>query len=233
MHPFSAQALTPFGAPDRDVQLVIFFGDQVIHLSPEYLERCRTYAVSHKVFLVSELGLAQKSLCLYMFSPQGEIVCRQAALYPVMPFSGALEPGETVQITHTSLGNFCLCVDEDIHRPQVLRTAALKGADIAISMRRPGLNAESAPTRLLQTVWNGAQSNELYVVGLDTTGLTVCCPAAMTRAKDGWLLRQSPPPVRFGLNIGRLDTHRHHNGLAEYLPVQIVENHFDLLRRGL
>lgn len=106
---------------------------------------------------------------------------------------------------HTELGNLFLCVDADIYHPQVLRTAALKGADAVLSVQCLD-PAEETPERVLCTVWNAAQSNNVYVANFAAGGAVVCCPAPVTRAGDGYLVRRTDAlPVRFALNMERLD----------------------------
>ena len=102
---------------------------------------------------------------------------------------------------HTELGNLFLCVDADIYHPQALRTAALKRADAVLSVQCLD-PAQETPERVLCTVWNAATRNNVYVAIFAAGGAVVGCPAPVTRAGDGDLVRRTDAlPVRFALNI--------------------------------
>ena len=118
-----------------------------------------------------------------------------------------------------------LCVDCDINDPRVLRAAALKGADVALSVQALD-PVQDAGERLLRTVWSGAQGNNLYVVNIAAGSAAVACPAGVTRAGDGYLIRQTSSfPVRFGLNMARLDEIRRGLRLLEQINPALIANY--------
>lgn len=54
----------------------------------------------------------------------------------------------------------------------------------------------------------------------------VCCPAPVTRAGDGYLVRRTDAlPVRFALNMERLDEIRARFELMEQINPALVENY--------
>ncbi len=229
------EILPPFQAPSKDALLVVF-SDDATHTADtgaaDYLVRCAKYARRHSIHLVSGLLVHERNLCLFLLDPNGRIACRQPAVHLSMPYAGLLERGNKVEVAHTPLGNLYLCVDADICHQQTVRAAALKGADAVISVQHTD-PSEDTPERLMCTAWNAAQSNNLYVVSLSGSSCSVACPAPLTRGADGYLVRQRPlgAPVRFGLNMPRLDEIRSHFELMEHINTQLILHYADELRR--
>ena len=228
MELFPIEIRPPFQPPSEDAKLVLL-ADGGIHFDGadlrRHLSRCVRYAREHRVHLVSGLFVHEGNLCLCLLGPDGQALCRQPALHLSLPLRGALRPGERAEVVHTELGNLFLCVDADIYHPQVLRTAALKGADAVLSVQCLD-PAEETPERVLCTVWNAAQSNNVYVANFAAGGAVVCCPAPVTRAGDGYLVRRTDAlPVRFALNMERLDEIRARFELMEQINPALVENY--------
>lgn len=228
MENYITEVVAPFCAPSSDARLVVF-ADDSIREDPmdalKYLMRCSQYALRFKVYLVSGLLVHDGNLCLSLFNPRGKAICRQPALHLALSMQGLLTEGDEVQVVPTDLGNFYLCVDEDICHPQTVRAAALKGADTVISVRRID-PIDSTPDNLLLTAWNASQSNNVYVVSVSCTGVAVTCPSLVTRARDGYLVRQSQTrPVRFGLNMERLDQVRDNLQIMQNINTSLVQRY--------
>ena len=225
------EIVTPFHAPSGDAKLVLF-ADEEIHDGGgaeqevgKYLSRCAAYAAACKVHLVSGLFVHRDNLCLCLIDPKGRPLCRQPALQLSLPQEGRYATGSEVAVTHTELGNFYLCVDADIYHPQTVRAAALKGADVVLSIQHLD-PAEDTPERQMRSIWNAAQSNNLYVVNLSAKGGSVACPAPITRARDGYLVRRTGAfPMRFGLNLTRLDDVRSGFQIMENINTRLVQNY--------
>lgn len=222
------EVVSLFHAPSADARLVLFADDEIhtgrleLH---KHLELCSEYAIAHKVYLVSGLLVHNQNLCLCLFSPAGQLVCRQAAVQLSMALYGKLSRADVLQVVHTEIGNLALCVDVDIFHPQISRAAALKGADILISVQHLD-PVDDTSERLVCSVWNAAQTNNIYVINLAGSACTVSCPAALTRAKDGYLVRRtSLVPTRFGLNLDRLDQVRAQFPLLEKINGNLVREH--------
>lgn len=217
MELFPIEIRPPFQPPSEDAKLVLL-ADGGIHFDGadlrRHLSQCVRYAREHRVYLVSGLFAHEGNLCLCLLGPDGRALCRQPALHLALPLRGALRPGERAEVVHTELGNLFLCVDADICHPQVLRTAALKGADAVLSVQCLD-PAEETPERILCTVWNAAQSNNVYVANFAAGG-----------AGDGYLVRRTGMlPVRFALNMERLDEIRARFELMEQINPALVENY--------
>ena len=223
-----------FHAPSGDARLVMF-ADEDIHTSKldvqKHLQLCAEYAAKYRVYLVSGLMVHNQNLCLCLFDAQGNLICRQAAVQLSLALGGKLTRDDRVQVVHTALGNLALCVDVDIFHPQVARAAALKGADVLLSIQHLD-PVDDTQERLICSVWNAAQTNNLYVVNLAGSSCTVTCPAALTRAQDGYLVRRtSIVPTRFGLNLDRLDQVRDRFRLLEQINDGLIRNYAELLQR--
>lgn len=233
MESFFVEILPLFETPSPDARLVLF-GDEAPRTEKmdvaKYLLRASRYAAVHRVYLLTSLLIHNQNYCLCFIDPRGKVVCKQTAVQLPLTRAG-LAPADRLELVHTELGNFCLAVDDDILRPELARAAALKGADVLFSIQFLD-PAEEEPGRLTRTVWNAAQTNNLYVVNLSCTKSCVACPAPLTRGGDGYLVRPTEAlPVRFGLNLPRLDKIRHEYNLVENINMRLIERYADELGR--
>ena len=234
MENFFMEVVAYLRPPSPDVKLVAFAGGDIYKTLAEvheHLKECAAYAKRYHVYLVTGLLIHNHNLCLCLIGPEWDLVCRQAANHLSMDLQEILEPEEKQSVVQTDLCNFTLCVDTDIYYPQVLRTAALKGADVAISIQHLE-EGEDHPSRLMGSVWNAAQTNNIYIVNLSGGACTVACPALLTRNRNGYLVRPtSILPVRFGFNTRRLDEIRSQFPLLENLNAELVQNYEKELKR--
>ena len=225
---FAAEIQPPFQPPSNsEVQLVLFAEDGVhadLAETGEYLSRCAHYAIRHKLYLATGLFLYDSTLCICLLGPDGMPVLRQGSICPPAQGEGG-QTADRVEVVPTRLGNLCLCVGEDILHPQVLRAAALKGADLVLAVQQLDPAAETPCMRLF-SAWDAAQTNNLYVIHYAAGKVSVCCPAGVTRAGDGWLVRPTDGlPVHFGLNMARLDEVRQQFQLLEGLNPELAQHY--------
>lgn len=222
------EVVMPWQPPSDGTCLVVLCDDSVHAGRPEvnrHLRGCSEYAKRHGVWLVSGLVVHKDNLCLVLFGPDGNPLCRQPAIHLAMPMRGTLKPAGQVEVVHTELGNLYLCVDADILHPETVRAAALKGADLVVSIQHVD-PVDDTPQRLMASVWNAAQTNNLYVIGTMCGNCAVACPAPLTRSKDGYLVRRTRSfPLRFGLNLVRLDDIRSQFQIIEALNNRLVQNY--------
>lgn len=228
------EAVKLWEPPSEGTRLVVL-ADDVVHTGKRdvgsHLHSCADYAKEHQVFLVSGLIVNQENLCLVLFGPDGSALCCQPAIHLALPMKGTLKPANQVQVIHTEVGNLYLCVDADILHSETLRAAALKGADIVISVQHLD-PVDDTPQRLMGSIWNAAQTNNFYVVGLMSASCAVTCPAPLTRNKDGYLVKRAYNlPLRFGLNLERLDDVRAHFQIIERINNRLVQNYAEDLGR--
>lgn len=220
--------------PAKDTVMVLFADDTLRGTksdSHKHLQQCTAYAKQYKVYLVTGLFVHDENLCLCLIGPSGELLCRQGASQLSERLSAKLRPSLTQYVTQTPLGAIALCVDADIYFPQVLRTVARKGADIVISIQQVQEDIDPS-VRLKATVWNAAQTNNLYVVNLSANGCVVACPAAVTRNRDGYLVRRtSIVPIRFGLSLQKLAEVRARVPIMEALNTDLIKTHEEALGR--
>ncbi len=235
MDSFITEILPPFQAPSRDARLVLFADETIRRDRTEVarqLHQYTQYAAKYGVFLISGLLELDSNLCLCMFGPKGEPVLRQPALHLSLPLRTELTPASGIELARTELGSFYLCVDADILHPQTVRAAALKGADVVFSVQHID-PVDETPERIMGSVWNAAQTNNLYVVNLSGRSVTVCCPAPVTRAGDGYLVRHTgSAPCRFGLNLERLDQVREGFPVMERMNASLIQNYAEELGLG-
>ena len=234
MEPLVVEILPLTRAPSSDAGLVLIEGATSLIADPEEVRRhlltCASYAKKYTVCLLSGLFLLEDALCLCLFGPDGLPIDRQVALCEPMPLQGRTQPGQETTILDTPFGRVFLCVDEDIRDQRVLRTAALKGAGLVLSVRMIDV-AEDTVEELYQTAWNTAQTQNLYVISHSAAGCSVCCPAPLTRAQDGFLVRRETNIGRFILNFDRLDEVRQQLPLLDALNTEVFLHHQNELGR--
>lgn len=228
MDGFFTEILFSFQKPAADTGLVVFF-DRNVHTDQaeckQYIAKCAQYAAKYHVYLVSGLFFHQGNLCLCMFGPDGAPLCRQGALYLPADFANLLEPDTSISVVNTELSNFFLCVGCDITHPQVIRAAALKGAQVIVNVQNISF-ADDTNERLMYSVWEAAQSNEVYVIGITSNFYAVSCPALLTRSRNGYLVAKNTyVPTRFGLNTQKLMETRKQSGILAGLNRKLMENH--------
>lgn len=231
---FFTEVLSSFHAPSSDTKLVIF-ADETVRESKlsvkKHLLLCSEYAANYRVFLLSGLIEHNENLCMCLLNPAGKIVCRQAAVHLAPAMQWKLQPADEISVVHTELGDIFLCVDADIFHSELVRAAALKGADLILSVQHID-PAEDKPERLTCSVWNAAQSNNLYVVNLSGNSCTVACPAPLTRNQDGYLVRRTAcVPTRFALNLPRLDEITSHFQILEHINTELISHYAEELGR--
>lgn len=234
METFFTEVVSHMQPPSEDVKLVVFSSSDILSSKLEvhkHLLLCAEYAQKYEVYLVSNLLIHNDNLCLCLISPKGEMLCRQAAVHLSMALGPRLKHAALQQVTHTELGNIALCVDSDSHYPEVLRTAALKGADLVICIQHLD-PAEDTPEHLMVTAWNAAQTNNFYVLNFSGGGCSVTCPAPLTRNKDGYLVRRTRMvPVRFGFNLDKLDEVRASLPLLESFNTRLIQAYQEELKK--
>ena len=224
MESFITEILPPFQAPSRDARLVLFTDEAIRRDRAEVarqLHQYTQYTAKYGVYLISGLLELDGNLC------------RQPALHLSLPRRTAgLAAASEIELARTELGSFYLCVDTDILHPQTVRTAALKGADVVFSVQHIDPVTETSG-RIMESVWNAAQTNNLYVVNLSGGARTVCCPAPVTLAGDGYLVRHTgKSPGRFGLNLERLDQVREGFPVMERMNASLIQNYAEELGLG-
>ena len=216
MEPLVVEILPLTRAPSSDAGLVLIEGATSLIADPEAVRRhlltCASYAKKYTVCLLSGLFLLEDALCLCLFGPDGLPVDRQGALWGAMALQGRTQPGQEATILDTPFGRVFLCVDEDIRDQRVLRTAALKGAGLVLSVRMMDVAEDTV--------------EELY-----QTACRVCCPAPLTRAQDGFLVRRETNIGRFILNFDRLDEVRQQLPLLDALNTEVFLHHQNELGR--
>lgn len=216
--------------PMRDTTLVVHGGDTAGKNLRDYLLGCSSFAKEHKVMLLTAPVIHEKQLCLMLFEADGMVSLRQPALFVPLDMPH-LFAGDRLEVLQTEYGNIALCVEGDIHCPQVARTAALKGADVLFCVQQTDPNAMSEQN-LRQTIWNTAQTNNLYAVLVACGQTAAACPAPLTRAQDGFLRHPGEKePVWFGLNMDKLEEVRGQWPLLQNMNMRWIKNHESHLTR--
>ena len=179
-----------FTSPVWNSNFVLFAGrdDHAIpeENAKEYINRACRYAKHHQVYVVPERFFLQEYHCMCLIAPDGRVLGAQRALFRHVHHTNHPQ-GTDLEVITTEFGGITLCVDVDIFHPEVARMAASMGAQILIcSQAISPVDYHSG--MIVSGVWNAAQSNPLFVVGICPMGHCVCAPRALTKNRDGFLI---------------------------------------------
>ncbi len=181
----------PFVKPKEPANLVIFCeGNAAVpeRELPRYLKQAMDYAKAYQVYLVPGRFVLKGRLCMTLLSPAGKPVALQKACHLNLLHHASLEPGSAIEVFDTELGAICLIADVDVYHPEVLRSAAMLGAETAIVSQYFDLYDVNV-TRIMSGCWDMAQQNQMYVLGAHNAGCCVCAPCALTEDESGFLLK--------------------------------------------
>lgn len=180
----------PFSRPRRPAELVVFCDSRPFVLQQEvrgYLKGAMDYARAHSVYLVTERFVMQRRLCLCLISPDGKPLGIQKATHLNILYQDVMAADRTISLFDTAFGRLFLCVDVDVFYPEVMRAAALKGADIAICSQFIELYDFNL-SRIMSGCWDMAQQNQLMVAAAVNQSACVCMPCPATADESGFVL---------------------------------------------
>ena len=131
-------AVVPLGVrPPEGAELVVLADSNSYvseSLAPQFLTAASRFAKKYGVWLVSQRFLANDSLCLCLFSPDGKPVGVSCATHLNLDYRALrLRRADEIEVVDTEIGKIAMLVDVDIQMPHVVRQAALKGAEIMVA----------------------------------------------------------------------------------------------------
>lgn len=180
----------PFSSPAWGSNFILFSsgtGEPIPE--PEvkaYLARACRYARHFGVYLVPERFMMPDRHCMCLISPDGKVMGAQQALYRNLDHTHG-QQGTEIEVISTEFGGIFLCVDVDIYRPQLIRLAHNMGASIVLSSQQIA-DMDYGTNMVVSGVWNAAQSNNIYTVGVSNKFHCVCAPRLLTKQGDGFLI---------------------------------------------
>ena len=183
-----------FTPPPPDVQLVAFAGDEPdairARVSTDFLDRASAYAAERQVYLVPGLYIRQNALALCLLDDRGNRVIEQEATHLNRSWAGDLRRGDDVKVAELPFGRVTLCVDVDIYKSEVLRIAALQGAEIVVNCQY--LRSEDdCREMILAGAWQQAQQNCVYILNATSRHASILGPCEAAADRSGFLTQPS------------------------------------------
>ena len=187
-----------------------------------FLASCKKYAQSYGVYLLTSRVVADGYLCLFLFDDKGKIIGGQRAVSLNLSYLGTLSRSTDLNIVRTKFGNLFLAVDVDIYRPEILRAAALSGAEIILSP-----SGSLTPRQESLADWGykaAADALAVYIAApvlSGTMGVRFCGRAAcygplnITKERDG-IVNQVICDDAGGLIVSRLNLEQLYAGFDAY-----------------
>lgn len=218
---------TPFGKVKPLSELVIF-SDIKSYIpqwdTPDYLNACRKYAMTHKVYLVPSRFVVDNILYLCLFSPEGDVLGIQGATHLNLYNQDHFEHYNKVDVIDTPIGCVFLCVDVDIYHPEVVRLARLKGAQIVVASQF--IDSYQLSRHMVTTgIWNAAQTNGVYVIGCGNSFAAITAPCSITPDETGFMV----PPVHSHtlfskLYLNKLEKTEFGGNISDKLELALYQN---------
>jgi hypothetical protein len=190
MKTISAAIATPDMPIDPGVQLVVFPGvdrDAIRSRDgADLITQAAAYAALRRVFVVAGLYIKNNTLCLGLLDEQGQLVLEQAATHLNPTWTAGLQQGYEIRVVDTPLGKIALCVDVDVYKGEVMRIAALQGAEIVVSCQVIP-SQDYHRSMILAGAWQQAQQNCLFVINANNLNGSIIGPCETTTDLSGFL----------------------------------------------
>lgn len=180
------------GKINRNVQLVVFMEGDIFKIrgrDPEgYISNAKEYAAHEDIFLVPGLYIKDGYLCSCIIDKSGNVLGEQFGTHLNMDLFSDLRRASGINMIKTPIGKVFLCVDVDIYKPEVLRIAALSGAEIVICSQYIAPK-DYSEEMILAGPWQEAQQNSLFILDSTNQGGNIIGPCNVTDDLTGYLAR--------------------------------------------
>lgn len=178
----------------KEIQIAVFIEGDINEIKlrdPEsFILEAEKYAAKAGVFLVPGLYIKDGHLCSCLIDNNGKLAGEQKGTHLNTYLFNDLKRGSGINVIDTPFGRIFLCVDVDIYKPEVIRIAALSGADIVICSQF--INApDYSEEMILAGPWQEAQQNCLYILSSTNHGGNIIGPCSSTEDLSGYLARGS------------------------------------------
>jgi len=235
MNSLTAAIADPDLGQEPAARLIVFPGANAATVRAREVEtlhaRAAATARRSAAYVVPGLYLKNERLWLSLVAPDGALVLEQPATHLNRTWAGDLTRGDEITPAETPFGRLALIPDVDVYKGEVLRIAALQGAEIAVSVQviRP---EDYSGEMVLAGAWQQAQQNCLYIVS--TSGRHACLVGPCEASPDGsgFLTRPGDPlPQRAEFSAEkRLAAYRSFPVFQSLNP-RLYRNHLDELCR--
>ena len=186
--------LAAIGVPtdpfDPSVRLVVFPGADGEAIRgrdrTKLIEPAADFARKQHVFVVPGLYIHHQALCLCLLDDNGRLILEQEATHLNPTWAGDLLRGDEIRIVEAPFGKIALCADVDIYKGEVLRIAALQGAEIVVSCQVIG-SQDYCREMILAGAWQQAQQNCLFIPNSNNLNASVIGPCLTAPDQSGFL----------------------------------------------
>jgi hypothetical protein len=151
-----------------------------------FLEQAAAYARGVRAYIVPGLYVKNGALCLCLLDPDGQVLLEQPAAHLNPSWAGDLRRGDEITVAGTEFGNVALCPDVDVYKGEVLRIAALQGAEIVVSVQVIP-KEDYSREMVLAGAWQQAQQNCLYLLNANNLNASILGPCDTTADHSGFL----------------------------------------------
>jgi predicted amidohydrolase len=177
---------------EKNIQLGVFNEGDISTITGREPEKficdAKEYAADNNIFLVPGLYIKDGFLCSCLIDNTGSIIGEQKGTHLNIDWFSDLKRATEINIIETPFGLIFLCVDVDIYKPEVIRIAALSGAEIIICSQF--INSKDySEEMILAGPWQEAQQNCLYILDSTNHGGNIIGPCNVTNDLTGYLAR--------------------------------------------
>ncbi|CAA7602663.1 Carbon-nitrogen hydrolase [Acididesulfobacillus acetoxydans] len=174
------------------IQLAVFWADDLAVIRGRnyemFISEAAEFAIRNNVFLVPGLYIKEEHLCLCVMDNKGNLIGEQKATHLNSAWFGDLQRSSEIRLIDTPFAKLFLCVDIDIYKPEVLRIAALLGAEIVVSSQYIA-EEDFNEAMILAGAWQQAQQNCLYVIHSTNITGNIIGPCAAVQDLSGFITR--------------------------------------------
>ncbi|HAN43849.1 MAG TPA: hypothetical protein DCP97_00515, partial [Ruminococcaceae bacterium] len=154
----------------------------------------------------------------------------QQAIHLNLSYKSKYNKGDAVNVFETPFGNIFLCVDVDIYKPEVLRTAAAKNAQIVVSSQFI-LDCDYDFNKIYFGAYNAALSNGFFVINTNNNTSSVIGPV-LSDENDGFAVAPMRRlPITATLNTDYLQKFKFADSIFESINRQICSKYSNKLWR--
>lgn len=143
----------------------------------DYFNRCKYFAASNNIYLVTSAFRYEEYLAMAMVFPNGDYVIQKASF--LRKGNEHLKQFKDVTIFETPWGKSALCCDVDIFQPQYSRLATLKGAKLIFA------SFYEEEDLMINGPWSSVQSNCVGIYVNSNLNSQLLMPCATTKNLSG------------------------------------------------
>lgn len=220
----------------KGTQLAVFFEEDIPAIKnrdqDRFINEAACFAAANNVFLVPGLYIKENYLCLCLIDNTGCVIGEQRATHLNSAWFDGLNRSLDINIIGTSFGKLFLCPDVDIYKPEVLRIAALLGAEIVVSSQYIAAS-DFRKEMVLAGAWQQAQQNCLYIINSTNITGSIIGPCTVVEDLSGMMAGASTKtPLYAELSAAKRKQAYDAFPIFKSLNIKLYKNHLKQLCEG-